>query len=175
MIDYIRNEEQKKILQERALLLARKKTGRLEKDETLEIVEFSLDKERYAIPSTFVQEILLAKSLQAIPNTPPFVVGIMSVRGEIVAINDLRVFFKKKKREFSRDMKVLFLSSETMRLGILAHKIIGTKTLFRKEILSKASLTHPYEEGLVFDDVVLLSGAKILNDESLIVHERLND
>jgi len=69
-----------------------------EKKETLvtidyKMVTFSLSGKDYAIDIMKVKEIAKAGRFTFVPNTAPFVLGVYNLRGEIIPIVDLRLFF----------------------------------------------------------------------------------
>lgn len=72
--------------------------GADEKKETLvtidyKMVTFSLSGKDYAIDIMKVKEIAKAGRFTFVPNTAPFVLGVYNLRGEIIPIVDLRLFF----------------------------------------------------------------------------------
>ena len=59
----------------------------------VEVLEFELSGERYAVATSFVTEVFPLVSFTELFCTPPFVLGITNLRGRIVSIVDLRRFF----------------------------------------------------------------------------------
>src|SRR5574344_2163480 len=57
------------------------------------MVTFSLAGKDYAIDIMQVKEIAKAGRFTYVPNTSPFVLGVYNLRGEIIPIIDLRIFF----------------------------------------------------------------------------------
>ena len=57
------------------------------------MVAFSLAGKDYAIDILKVKEIAKAGRFTYVPNTSPFVLGVYNLRGEIIPIIDLRLFF----------------------------------------------------------------------------------
>jgi len=57
------------------------------------MVTFSLAGKDYAIDITRVKEIAKAGNFTYVPNTSPFVLGVYNLRGDIIPIIDLRIFF----------------------------------------------------------------------------------
>ena len=57
------------------------------------MVTFSLSGKDYAIDIMSVKEIAKAGRFTYVPNTAPFVLGVYNLRGEIIPIIDLRLFF----------------------------------------------------------------------------------
>src|ERR1700712_5225839 len=91
MKDEINDDE--RILRERARLLARVPESEPVAGAVLELLEFSLAQERYAVENRFVREVCPLKELTPLPCTPPFLLGVVNVRGRILPVLDLKKFF----------------------------------------------------------------------------------
>lgn len=61
----------------------------MEMDGYIEIVEFELGNEHYALDIQLVREIVEMKPITEIPRTPPYIKGIMNLRGEITTVLSL--------------------------------------------------------------------------------------
>ena len=57
------------------------------------MVTFSLSGKDYSIDIMHIKEIAKAGRFTYVPNTLPFVLGVYNLRGEIIPILDLRLFF----------------------------------------------------------------------------------
>jgi purine-binding chemotaxis protein CheW len=57
------------------------------------MVTFSLADRDYSLDIMHVKEIVKADRFTFVPNTLPFVRGVYNLRGEIIPILDLRIFF----------------------------------------------------------------------------------
>ena len=55
-----------------------------------QLLTFIVDGAEYAVDILRVQEIRSWSTPMPIPNTPPFIKGVINIRGEVVAIADLR-------------------------------------------------------------------------------------
>ena len=60
------------------------------KRESIQVVEFVLGKEHYAIDLFDVKEVVEYTSITKLPNVPDYVQGIIDLRGEITTIIDLK-------------------------------------------------------------------------------------
>jgi purine-binding chemotaxis protein CheW len=58
--------------------------------KNIQVVEFILGKEHFAIDLFDVKEVVEYTSITKLPNTPPYVKGIIDLRGEITTIVDLK-------------------------------------------------------------------------------------
>lgn len=55
-----------------------------------EFLSFVLDDEEYGIPILEVREVRGWSPVRILPNAPPFVIGLLDIRGEYIPIVDLK-------------------------------------------------------------------------------------
>lgn len=169
--------DNKAILQARARQLAEEPRHGPAESEGLSVVEFLLAGQKYAIESAWVREVFPVRELTPLPCTPPFVLGIMNVRGQILAVVDLRRFFALPISGLTELNKVIILRSDSMELGLLADAILGVRILPLAEIqpplLTLAGVGKEYLKGISTAGLIVLDAARIVADEKLIVHEEV--
>lgn len=51
---------------------------------------FSLGTDRYGMPLLSVKEVLAMPEIKSVPETPPYFLGLMNLRGQIVPVIDMR-------------------------------------------------------------------------------------
>ena len=56
--------------------------------ESIQVLEFDLSDERYCVGIEHVSEIVEAGEISRVPETPPYVVGVMALRGATTRIVD---------------------------------------------------------------------------------------
>lgn len=57
------------------------------------LVVLRLGREWYGVPAGLVQEVAGSPEITPVPMTPPFVAGVLNLRGELVGVLDLAVLF----------------------------------------------------------------------------------
>jgi len=168
-------EEKKKILKTRAKALAREPEGDKDGREQLEIVEFLLADERYAIDSSFVHEVYPLRELTPLPGTPLFVAGIINVRGQIVSVVDLKKFFDLPAKGLTDLNTVIILSDGHMQFGLLADAVAGVRRIplleMQPPLPTLTGIRQEYLQGVTGQRLVILDAAKILADPRVIVRE----
>ena len=168
-------EEQQRILRSRARELARESETELGPDSFLEVVEFRLAHETFALESVCVSAVLPLEDLTPVPCTPPFVVGIINVRGHIVSVIDLKRFFDLPTASLTDLNRVIIIHSDTMEFGVLADAVVGTRRVLLSELEpSLSTLTGVREEyfrGVTGDQTVILDARRLLADSAIVVHE----
>ena len=169
-------EETKRILKARAQALARK-PAKAEAIDAVEVIEFLLAHEKYAVESRHVREVHPLENLTPLPCTPAFVLGIVHLRGEMLSVIDIKKFFDLPEKGLTDLNKLIVLRSETMLFGILADAVPGVRRIPVAEIQpSLPTLTgirEQYLKGVTSDRTVLLDAEKLLADEKLIVQEQV--
>lgn len=163
-----------RILRQRALALAQEPAGEAA-DTPLEIVTFMLAQEQYAIEASFVREVYPLTDLVPLPCTPPFVVGVINVRGQILSVIDLKGFFDIPDRGAADLNKVIILHSRDLEVGILADAIVGTRSLPPSALQppppTLTGVRAEYLKGVTSEPLMVLNATAILSDERLIVHD----
>lgn len=170
-------DETRRILHERALALAAASVGTQSLDESVELLEFSLAHERYAVESSHVRDVFPLENLTPLPCTPAFVLGIVNLRGEIVSVIDLRKFFDLSQTGLPDLNKVIVIESRDMMFGILADAILGVRRIALTEIQpalpTLTGIREKYLKGITAERTVVLDGGKLLADEDIVVQEQV--
>jgi len=168
-------EERRAILKARARVLAREPEMDAGAQEFLEIIEFRLASETYAVEFAFVREVYPLKDLTPLPGTPTFVLGIINLRGQILSVVDLKVFFNLSQKGLGDLNKVIILWNDRMEFGILADAILATHPVLLDAIqpmpLGVSRIGSEYLKGVTEEGVIILDAAEVLGDEKMIVHQ----
>jgi purine-binding chemotaxis protein CheW len=176
--DFILTEEEKKdILIKRAEILAREISAEDPAEQLVQIVEFMLAGEKYGIEAIYIREIFPLKELTPIPCTPPFIIGVINVRQQIVSVIDIKKFFNLPESGITELNKVIILKTDNMEVGILADSITGIASINinRLQILlpGLTDIGTEYLKGILEGPLIILDGGKILSDKKLIVSEEI--
>jgi purine-binding chemotaxis protein CheW len=173
-------EEQREILEKRAVKLAQKEKKEI-RGEVIEVVGFRLADEHYAVECMYVREVYPLKHLTPIPGTPDFVPGIVSVRGEIISVVDLKTFFELPRKGLTDLTRVIILHYHSgavdMEFGILAEEVTGTLSLPLRDIQpplpTLTGIRADYLKGVAKNRLIVLDAVKLLSDKKMIVHQEV--
>ena len=104
------------------------------------MVTFSLSGKDYAIDIMKVKEIAKAGRFTYVPNALPFVLGVYNLRGDIIPIIDLRLFFniEMPEREYDALENMLIVSVGELTFGVVVDeidKVVG---------IQKSSINPPH-------------------------------
>ena len=166
-------EDTKRLLKARATKMAQVVAVVDAEQQYIEIVEFQLAGEKYGIEATNVREIYPLKELVPVPGTPPFFLGITSVRGQILSVIDIKRLFDLPDKGLTELDKVVIVQSGDVELGIRADVVLGMRVISRGDIQAPlpalTGIREKYLSGITRDTVIILDIQKLLKDESLIV------
>lgn len=143
--------------------------------ERLEVLQFRLAREDYAVEARFVREVGVLAQLTPVPCTPSFVLGMVNLHGEIVSVIDLRTLFELPAPGLSELNKLIVLEGEGMRFGILADAITGMASLPLAELQpalpTLTGLRARYLHGVTPARTVVLDAGLLLADDGLVVRD----
>lgn len=166
------------ILRARARALARRPAQEEPGDArqlSMEVLEFRLAAERYAVETMFVQEVHALKNLTALPCTPAFVSGIVNLRGHIVAVVNLKKFFNLPEQGLTDLHRIILVGNGDVEFGLLADASVGVRRIARASLqppLPTASgIGARYVQGISADSMLVLDMARILADPRILVNE----
>jgi purine-binding chemotaxis protein CheW len=168
-------QEPSDILRVRAKALAQEPQKEEAPADTLLVVEFLLSGEHYALEVQYVREVAPLRELTPLPGTPPFLVGMINLRRQIVAVMDVKVFFDLPRPALSDLNRVIVVENQDFELGILADEIVGVRPLSLVDIQpalpTLTGIGAEYLRGVTRDPIIILDVAVILADERIIVQD----
>ena len=165
------------ILRARARALARPPVPPPAAGATLEVIEFTLAQERYALEAAYVREVHPLEDLTPLPCTPAFVLGLVNVRGRIFPVIDLKKFFDLPESGIGDLHRILLVAAEGLEFGLLADTIVGVRGLaldaLQPSLPTLTGIRAEYLKGVTADRLVVLDAARILADRRIIVHDEV--
>ncbi|CDP53474.1 chemotaxis protein CheW [Paradevosia shaoguanensis] len=115
---------------------------------TIQFIAFSIGEQTYGVEITTVREIRAWNGATPLPNTRPYVRGVINMRGTIVPIFDLRARFGDGQTTATKNHVVVVMSVGEKWVGILVDAVSDILTVSREEI-------HPVPEGNSVDTELL--------------------
>ena len=170
--------EAERILRARAQALAQPASSAPPSGSTLELLEFRLASERYAIETRHVQDVHPLRDLTPLPCTPPFVLGIVNVRGRILPVLDLKKFFDLPEPGLTDLHRIIQVRGNDLEFGVLADVIVGVRRVaaasLQPSLPTLEGIRAAYLKGIGEERLVVLDVDAILADPKLIVDEEVD-
>jgi purine-binding chemotaxis protein CheW len=93
-------------------------------DSQEQFLIFQLGRERYGLPIALVDEIVRRPDhLTRVPRAPPFVDGIMNLRGKMIPVVDQRLRFSMESSTDRRTSRIIVLTIDGLQTGIVVDRV----------------------------------------------------
>lgn len=102
--------------------------------EEKQIVGFMLGEEEYAVDILSVNEILKMTPITRVPKANKFVKGVINLRGNVVPIINLRKKFKDEEKEVDDRTRIIILTIEDNRFGIIVDNVTEVIRIKKEDI-----------------------------------------
>jgi purine-binding chemotaxis protein CheW len=84
---------------------------------------FALGKEDYGLEILKVREIIGMMNITAVPQVPPYVKGVINLRGKVIPVIDLRLKFSMKEIDTTVETCVIVVNLNDTLIGIIIDKV----------------------------------------------------
>ncbi|MBF0291856.1 MAG: purine-binding chemotaxis protein CheW [Nitrospinae bacterium] len=95
---------------------------------------FVLGDEEYGIDITKVKEIIGVMGVTHIPRTPPFIKGVINLRGKVIPIVDLRLKFGMEEIPHTRETVFIVVEESGMLMGVVVDTVREVLNIHEAEI-----------------------------------------
>ena len=137
-----------------------------------------LGRERYAIETRFVRQVIRFGEPTPIPEAPETLVGVTNLDGDVLAVFDLRPLLGLPVLAPTDASRIVVLGEEVADLGVLVDVASEVTSLHVTDILrapdSIAPVNRALYSGATSGGLIVLSGASLLADERLFVNSQSN-
>ena len=87
------------------------------KDLSGKYLTFALGREEYGLEILKVREIIGYMEITAVPRTPPYVRGVINLRGQVISVVDLRGKFGMEPRERTDETCIIVVETRDLAAG----------------------------------------------------------
>ncbi len=159
-------------------LLEKGVQGRYWKNTQSQYVIFSLAGEEYGIHILSVQEIIGIPHFTRLPNTPPFIKGVINLRGTIIPVLDLRARFQLPTAEMTKHNVIIIVMTQhegrSKTIGLFVDDVDDVLPLSEENLqdvpLFSSNIDSRFIEHLAMLDerlIILLNVNLLLDDDEL--------
>jgi purine-binding chemotaxis protein CheW len=141
-------------------------------DPIYQLVTFRLEDETYGINVMHVQEVLRVTEIAPVPGAPPYVLGIINLRGNVVTVIDTRSRFGLPPGDIDEASRIVIIESEMQVVGILVDSVAEVVELKGSEIDSAPNVgneeSSKFIQGVATSDnnlLIVVDLNKLLSEE----------
>ena len=88
-------------------------------DRAGKYLTFLIGKEEFGVGVLKVREIMGIQDITAVPQTPPYLKGVINLRGKIVSVMDLRKRFGEKHADLTKQNRILVVEHSGRLAGLI--------------------------------------------------------
>ncbi len=142
----------------------------------LELLTFRLGAECYAIETKYACEILPYPLITAVPGAPEFLLGVINLRGQIVAVFDLTLLFGLASRTGQHNSRLIVVGDTQPQFGFIADAVEQVNSLDASGLDLPAgpfgSIDREIVRGIFSNALTVLDGRTLLDDQRLVIEQR---
>jgi purine-binding chemotaxis protein CheW len=135
---------------------------------------FSIGEEDYGIEIRYVTEIVVLQEITQVPDMPDFIKGIINLRGNVIAVMDMRSRFNMADKEYDDRTCIIVVEVKDLQIGLIVDFVKEVmdipENLIDPPPRSHAGIKSNYVAGMgkVGDKVkILLNVEQILYEEEM--------
>lgn len=118
-----------------------------------QVVTLGIGKEVFAVPVETVREILDVGNITHLPYAPPYLLGLIDVRGQGVPVIDLRMKLGVPATEQTSHTRILVLecaiAGRNLALGLLADRVFEVTALDAGEVISSPEIGQRWNSAYI--------------------------
>ncbi len=96
-----------------------------EQSPEIDLLSFRLGGEAYAVMVKDVREVLKIRSLTPVPNAPPYILGVTTLRGTVLPVFDLCVRLGLVSGERDEKSRIVVVGSSEEDVGLVVDRVTG--------------------------------------------------
>ena len=127
-----------------------------------QLVVFELAGEEFGVDINKVKEIIRWEEVTRIPNTPPYIKGVINLRGNIIVINDLAMKLGLPSKDVDDDTRILVVEVGDNTVGIIVDSATEVIRLDGSQIQEAPSMITSNIDRSFIEGVGLLDEKRLL-------------
>lgn len=110
------------------------------------LVVFNLEDEFFGLPVEYAKEVVRAVKVSRVPQTPNYVLGVSNIRGEVLAVIDLRLLLGLDQAVKPDYTNLLVVKWKNKKLALGINDVPKTWALEESEIQNTSNMTWSEDE-----------------------------
>lgn len=140
---------------------------------------FNLANEEYGIGILKVKEIIGMMTITPVPQTPPFVKGVINLRGKVIPVIDLRLKFGMEEIEYNERTSIIVVEvrggTGTVQIGIVVDSVSEVVNIKSEDIENTPTFGTRLDTDYILGMAKMGGGVKILLDiDQVLTDEEIN-
>lgn len=125
---------------------------------------FFVDDEQYGVDISRIKEIIAPINITHIPKTPPYVKGVINLRGSIIPVVDVRLKFGMDEKEMDMETAIIIYEVNNVSIGFIVDNVEDVLSIDSKNISDSPRF------GAGIDTSFIDSVAEVENDVIMLLN-----
>lgn len=95
---------------------------------------FLLNKEEYGIEIRHVTEIIGLQNITEVPDMPPYIKGVINLRGKVIPVMDVRLRFGMEERPYDDRTCIVVINIEDQSVGLIVDRVSEVLDIPKKDV-----------------------------------------
>lgn len=84
---------------------------------------FGVGGEEYGVAIAYVTELVGMQRIMDVPDVPPFIKGVINLRGKVIPVMDVRLRFNLPERPYDERTVIIVLEVDNVPMGLVVEKV----------------------------------------------------
>ncbi|HNX22696.1 MAG TPA: chemotaxis protein CheW [Spirochaetota bacterium] len=153
-----------------------KQTVKTENISGRQYVTFSIKDELYGIDVRRAREVMNLPKITKVPDTMPFMKGVIDLRGKIIPLIDMRIKFKIDEKTYDQNTVIIIIDVKKVVCGIIVDSVSDVVNMPLNDVQHTPHFASEVEKDSVFGIgkigdklVIVLDVDRLLSDEELLL------
>jgi purine-binding chemotaxis protein CheW len=146
-----------------------------EPGDSMHVVEFRLGSQIFGGAIESLSEIQPFHEVTPMPCVPPFILGLINVRGVLLPLLDLRQLLDSPPGAAGRSDQILVVDAAGMTVGFPVDAVLGVAEISLESLQSATGeaigMKTEFVRGITEQNLIVLDFEKILSNEALLIYE----
>ena len=131
-------------------------------NNNIQLVVFTLDNQRFALPLSTVERAIRIMEIVPLPKAPEIVIGVINLHGKIIPVVNIRNRFRLPQREINLNDQLIISNTKKRPLAILIDSVLGVFEFPEKRIVSADK---------ILPDIEYIEGVAKLEEGIILIHD----
>lgn len=150
--------------------------------QNIKCVVIKLHNAQFGIDIHQIRSIERLQSITVIPHTPPYVKGIMNLRGNVIPVIDLRQRLSMEENSYTDQTRLVVVTVEEVDVGLIVDAANEVIDISREQIHPTPTITQDKKIDFLYgiaklenQILILLDVTKLLSSDDVIHLEQLKE
>ncbi|TAK42465.1 MAG: purine-binding chemotaxis protein CheW [Betaproteobacteria bacterium] len=128
----------------------------------VQLLALRLEGQRYGLPLASVERVVRSVEITPLPKAPEIVLGVINVRGRVIAVVDVRKRFRLPQRETALSDSLVIARTPARAVALLADAVTGVVECAENEAVPAPAIVPGME---------YVEGVAKLGDGMVLIHD----